>query len=51
LHGLAGLENALGGSADIGRGVLVYGGEERQRRSIADIVPWHAINRVDWFDE
>ena len=27
---------------------LVYGGAERQRRSGVDVVPWSAIDKVDW---
>ena len=49
LEGLEKLENALGGAAKARRGVLVYGGEKRQRRSSSDIVPWHALSGVDWF--
>ena len=49
LEGLEKMENALGGVAKARRGVLVYGGEKRQRRSSSDIVPWHALSGVDWF--
>jgi hypothetical protein len=49
LKGLDSLETALGNSREVGRGVLVYGGQRRQRRTKADIVPWNALNNVDWF--
>ena len=49
LEGLQKLEDALGGMASARRGVLVYGGKKRQRRSSADIVPWRALSGVDWF--
>lgn len=47
--GLAALHDALGGAANVGRGVLVYGGDSRQRRTRADVVPWNGLGRVDWF--
>jgi uncharacterized protein len=46
--GLDGLETALAKSR-VGRGVLVYGGQARQRRSRVDVVPWSAVGSVDWF--
>jgi predicted AAA+ superfamily ATPase len=49
LDGLDKLEEAIGSSSEVGRGVLVYGGKKRQRRSKADVVPWHALSRADWF--
>ncbi len=49
LKGLDGLAAALGGSVEFGRGVLVYGGGDRQARSTADIVPWSSVDEVDWF--
>jgi uncharacterized protein len=49
LDGLERLETALGGASPVGRGVLVYGGQTRQRRSGADVVPWSALSNVDWF--
>jgi predicted AAA+ superfamily ATPase len=49
LDGLNRLEDALGPGAQTSRGVLVYGGQKRQRRSSADVVPWHALSNVDWF--
>lgn len=49
LEGLDSLESALGDACEVGRGVLAYGGEKRQRRSRADVVPWHALSGVDWF--
>ncbi len=45
---LSNLPEALGEAAP-GRGVLVYGGRDRQRRSNVDVVPWHAVSAVDWF--
>lgn len=51
LGGLKALEERMGQDREVGRGVLVYGGEKRQRRSIADVVPWHALTRVDWFGD
>lgn len=43
------VEDALGPTQAVGRGVLVYGGEAPQRRSKADVVPWHALSEVNWF--
>jgi len=33
------------------RRVLVYGGDERQKRTRADVIPWSAIDRYDWAAE
>lgn len=49
LRNLMSLEPALGAQQPLGRGVLVYGGDERQRRTGVDIVPWSAVSDVDWF--
>jgi len=49
LNALEGLAAALGPAHPVGRGVLVYGGSSRQRRTHADIVPWNALAAVDWF--
>ena len=49
LSALNGLAAALGSIRPVGRGVLVYGGSSRQRRTHADIVPWNALAGVDWF--
>jgi len=51
LDGLGRLDAALGTMQAVGRGVLVYGGEARQRRSTADVVPWHDLGRVNWMSE
>jgi hypothetical protein len=48
-RGLRGLPESTGRGTSTGRGVLVYGGDERQRRSAADVVPWHRVGRVQWF--
>lgn len=48
---LAGLERlgaALGSTCEPGRPVLVYGGKQRQKRTGADVVPWSALDSVDW---
>lgn len=29
---------------------LVYGGDTRQRRTAAEVLPWHAVQDVDWGD-
>ena len=49
LEGLGSLAATLGPASEVGRRVLVYGGQKRQRRSTADVVPWHALSNVDWF--
>jgi hypothetical protein len=28
--------------------ILVYGGDERQRRTAAAVVPWFAVHEIDW---
>jgi hypothetical protein len=28
--------------------VLIYGGDERQKRTRAEVIPWSAIDRYDW---
>ncbi len=33
------------------RRVLVYGGDERQKRTRAEVIPWSAIDRYDWAAE
>jgi len=50
LDGLEELPAALGDGRALGRGVLVYGGDTRRRRSTADVVPWHGVGRLHWFD-
>jgi predicted AAA+ superfamily ATPase len=50
LEGLVGLESALGAVKPVGRGVLVYGGRDRQRRSGVDVVPWSEVSELDWFE-
>ncbi len=49
LHDLERLQETPGKTHAVGRSVLVYGGEQRQRRTAADVVPWHAVGRVRWF--
>jgi len=42
---------AMVGKAALGRELvrrLVYGGEEPQRRTSLDVIPWHAVQDVDW---
>jgi predicted AAA+ superfamily ATPase len=46
--GLAALETALPKTVRVGRGILVYGGSEHQKRSLCDVMPWSAIDTVDW---
>lgn len=48
LRGLAGLRDAIGTAADVGRGVLVYGGASAQRRTDVDIVPWDRVGQIGW---
>jgi predicted AAA+ superfamily ATPase len=48
LDGLARLPEILGSVTAAG-GVLVYGGDARQRRSAADVVPWAQVDTVRWF--
>lgn len=36
------------GDAFPSRRVVVYGGDERQRRNDVDVVPWREIHSVDW---
>jgi len=50
LNGLEELQAALSDGQALGRSVLVYGGDTRQRRSAADVVPWHEVGRLRWFD-
>lgn len=47
--GLESLGIALSGACEVARGVLVYGGGTMQKRSKADVVPWHALSGVNWF--
>jgi len=48
LRGLTVLATEMGDAAKVGRGVLVYGGEARQHRTDADVVPWNRLAEVDW---
>jgi predicted AAA+ superfamily ATPase len=48
LDGLERLPEVLAGGT-AARGILVYGGDARQRRSAADVVPWTQLDTVKWF--
>ena len=43
------LESAVGPDQKVARGLLVYGGDQHQRRTHVDIVPWSAVSNTDWF--
>jgi hypothetical protein len=43
------LESAVGPDQKVARGLLVYGGDQHQRRRHVDIVPWSHVSNADWF--
>ncbi len=48
LHALARLATTHSAAVSILDQVLIYGGEELQRRSAGTVLPWHEIANYDW---
>ena len=48
LAGLERLPEAIGSAAEVGRGILAYGGEVPQHRGGVDVTPWSRLGKIRW---